>query len=303
MKSVRLIGVILLIISGLIWVKQSFAWETDKLVDLNYFYIPDTELKREDGDIDMQSPQLTAMFPIGLSESVFLILGLDYQAIFVNYKDLSFSEVHDGETYTEEDLPDDFHAADPILGCIVSWTDRWATYAEFRPGVHSDMKELSSEDVYYQGGALVSYSFSDAFSLSAGAFYTDSFGEPELLPFLGVQWQIGDDFALDTLLPSYFLFGYQTADWLQVGLRARLSGHEFRLTERPPYENSVLKYEQILAGPCFDLFLSDLLVLRVEGGIATNREFEFRDEDSDEKLFDGKIKDSGYGSVSLSLQY
>ena len=275
----------------------------DKLVDLNYFFIPATEFKDEEGEIDMQSPQLAAMFPIALSESVFLVLGVDYQGLFVDYKDLVFTEVYDGETYTENDLPEDFHAADLILGCIVSWDERWATYAEFRPGIHSDMKEVSGDDVYYQGGALVSYMFSDAFSLSAGAFYTDSFGEPGLLPFLGVQWQIGEDFTLDTLLPSYFLFSYQPAAWLQLGLHARLSGHEFRLTEKAPYENSVLKYEQILMGPCFDLFLTKHLVLRLEGGIAANREFEFRDDDSNEKLFDGKIKDGGYGSISLALQY
>ena len=278
------------------------AWETDKLVYLNYFYVPDTGFKDFDGEIEMNSVQGTAVVPVGLSESMLLLPGVDYQGLFVDYKGIVFSEPVDGKTMTEDDLPEDVHAVDLVVGLFAALSDDWAAYFEFRPGIHSDMKDISGKDVYYQGGAVLAYTFSHELTAFLGAYHDDSFGEPKLYPVGGVQWQISDDFALDTLLPDYFLLTYEAAERVTFGLRGRLRGHQFRLDEFI-WKDSVIKYEQILIGPCVNFLLTDKLLLMLEGGIVTAQEFEFRDDDSDEKLYDGDIKDGGYCSVSLTLQY
>lgn len=279
-----------------------YAWEMDKLVDLNYFYIPDTDFKDEEGKMSLNSAQVFAMLPVSLSEETFLTFGLDYQGLFADYKDMPSWEF-EGVTYTMDDFPDDFHAIDLIIGLVVRWTDEFSTYAEFRPGVHSNMEDVTEDDVCYQGGFLLSYVFSDSLTPSLGAFYDDSFGEPELYPAGGVQWQISDALSLDTILPDYLVFAYQADSWLKLGLRGRLSGHQFRLTKKKPWDNTVLKYEQILLGPFVDFILGKHLVLKLEGGMATARSFEFRDDDSSEKLYDGDVEDGGYVSISAALQY
>lgn len=68
-------------------------------------------------------------------------------------------------------------------------------------------------------------------------------------------------------------------------------------------KETVINYTQIMAGPFVDLTLVNNLVLRLECGYAFNREFEFRDDDTSQKLWGGDLKDNGYVAVSLALQY
>ena len=291
---------ILLLVVTVGWAGEARAWEINKPADLNYFYIPKTESKEGRGEIEMNSVQATGMVPVGLGETTFLTVGLDCQALFVGYQDIG-TWVYNGRTYTKDDLPDDLYALDLVAGLGAEFGD-WLAYAEFRPGLHSDLKDIDSRDIYYQGGVFVFYTFSEDFTGSLGLFYGDSFGEPELYPLLGVQWLIGSGFALDALIPSYLLVSYQADDWLKFGLRGRLNGHQFRLRGLI-WKDTVLKYEQVLIGPFVDINLTDSLVLRLEGGVATGRKFEFRDDDSSEKLYDGDIKDNGYLSAAISLVY
>ncbi len=295
-----LLSVVLILAVNVGWTGEVRAWEIDNLADLNYFYIPTTKSEDGRGKIEMNSLQATGLVPVPLGETTFLTVGLDYQALFVGYHDID-PWVYNGETYTKDDLPDNLYALDLVAGLGAEFGD-WLLYAEFRPGLHSDLKDIDSRDIYYQGGAFVFYTFSEDLSGSLGLYYGDSFGEPELYPLLGAQWLIGSGFALDALIPSYLLISYQADPGLKFGLRGRLNGHQFRLRGLI-WEDTVLKYEQVLIGPFVDINLTDSLVLRLEGGIATGRKFEFRDDDSSEKLYDGDIKDSAYLSAAISLEY
>lgn len=276
------------------------GWETDKPAGLNYFFIPDTAFKDVEGKIGMHSAQATAVAPIALSDSTFLTFGADCQGLFVGYKDIG-TWVCDGETYTKNDLPEDLYAIDLVAGLGVDRGD-WAVYAEFRPGIHSDLEDVDTRDIYYEGGLMASYAFSEAFSASLGLYYDDSFGEPELYPLAGAQWLIGGGFVLDAFLPSYLIVSCQPGSRIRFGLRGRLDGHQFRL-RKLIWDDTVVKYEQVMIGPFVDFSLTGTVVLRIEGGVAVARKFEFRDDDSSEKLYDGDVRDGGYLSAAINLEY
>lgn len=277
------------------------AWESDKGAEATYTFLPLSDLKDEDGKVRMHSVRAFATAPIPVADSVFLALRAAYQGLFVGYEDIVFSYPDGkGGVFTEADLPDKLHALDAALGVGAALSDELSVYGEFQPGIHSDFEDVTSRDVYYQGGLMASWKFSEELTGLVGVYYGDDFGEPEVFPLLGVEWQIDDDWALDLFLPEYGVFGYRAAEWLTVGLRGRLEGHQFRLSEMTPWEDTVARYEQVLAGPFLDLHFSRHVSLRLEGGIATGRTFEFRDADSSAKLYDGDLEDGGYLGVSLA---
>jgi len=303
-RSLWLSGILSLCLIGQgIFSNSARGWEEDKIAWLRYYYVPHSEFKDEDGEIGMNSVKGVAMIPVALSESFVLFPGLAYGGLYLDYKGLTFSDPTPDGTFTEKDLPSDLHVIDLILGGAVQWDEEWGTYVILYPGIHSDMDDISGDDIYFSGAALMSYTFSDAFLLSAGLYYDDSFGIPQLLPMLGVQWRISDGLTLDAALPQFLVFAYQVIPELAIGLKYNVEGNQYRLSEGKPWKNTIVKYTQILTGPFVDLSLADHLVLRIEGGVAVNREFEFRDDDTSSKLFDGDIKDMGYIGTSLSYQY
>jgi len=301
-RRLSLIAVISLIASmGIL--NSARGWEEDKLVWMKYYYVPHSELEDENGEIEMNAVKGTAMIPITLSESLVLFPGLSYSGLYLDYKDLTFTDPTPDGTFTEKDLPRNLHTLDLVLGGAIQWDEEWGTLILLYPGIHSDMDDISGEDFYFSGAALLSYTFSESFLLSAGFYYDDSFGIPQPLPMLGAQWQISDDFTLDAALPQFLVLTYRLIPELAIGVKFNVEGNEYRLSEGKPWRNTIVKYTQILAGPFVDINFTDHLVLRVDGGVVTGREFEFRDDDTSHNLFDGDVKDIGYVGASLSYQY
>jgi len=303
-KSLRLyIFAVIGLLSWGVILSSARGWEVDKIAWLKYYYVPHSELADEDGEIEMNAVKGVAMIPVPLSESFVLLPGLAYSVLSLDYKDLTFTDPTPAGTFTEKDLPHNLHVIDLVLGGAVEWDEEWGTFIVFYPGVHSDMDDISGDDIYFSGAALMSYTFSDSFFLSAGLYYDDSFGIPQLLPMLSTQWRICHGLTLDAALPQYLVFAYRVIPEMAIGLKFNVEGNQYRLSEGKPWKNTLVKYTQILTGPFVDLYLSDHLVLRIDGGLVTGREFEFRDDDTSHKLFDGDVKDMGYMGASLSYQY
>ena len=303
-KSMRLclLAGIGLVLCGVI-LNGARGWEADKPFILKYYYVPFSDLDQVDGEIEMNGVSGITMIPIALSESVSLLPGLVYKGLFLDYKNADFSYPTPDGPFTEDDLPNNLHVIDIIIGANVEWDEEWGTVLLLYPGIHSDMDDISGSDIYFSGAAMGLYRFSEDFLLSAGIYYDDSFGYPQLLPMVGLQWQISEPLTLDALLPQYLVFAYRADPILAIGLKFNVVGDQYRLSEWKPWKNTLINYTQIMAGPFVDVTLVDNLVLRLEGGYAFNREFEFRDDDTNQKLWDGDIKDSGYASASLALQY
>jgi Domain of unknown function (DUF6268) len=303
-KSLRLyIFVVIGLLSWGVLLNPAQGWEVDKIAWLKYYYVPHSEFTDEAGEIEMNAVKGVAMIPVPLSESLVLLPGLAYSVLSLDYKDLTFIDPTPDGTFTEKDLPHNLHVIDLVMGGAVQWDEEWGTLIIVYPGIHSDMDDISGDDIYFSGAAMMSYKFSDSFFLSAGLYYDDSFGIPQLLPMLSAQWQICDGLTLDTALPQFMVFAYRIIPELAIGLKFNVEGNQYRLSEGKPWKNTLVKYTQILTGPFVDLYLSDHLVLRIDGGVVVNREFEFRDDDTSHKLFDGDVKDMGYVGASLSYQY
>jgi hypothetical protein len=283
--------------------RPAAGWEEDRLFNLRYFNVPRADFREEEGEIGMDAVRAEALLPIGLSDSAFLLTGLVYNGLYLNYRGLDFSEPTPDGDFTEKDLPKNLHVVDVVLGGGVSWDERWGTVLVLYPGLHSDFDDVSGKDIYFSGAVLATYQVSEDLTLSAGAYYDDSFGYPQLLPMLGAQWRIGETLTLEALLPQFLILAWQFDPAISAGLKCSVEGSQYRLREGHPWKNTVVEYSQILAGPFVDVNLAGDLFLRLEGGFVFSREFEFRDDDSNDRLFDGDIEDTGYAGLSLSYRY
>ncbi len=293
------IGICLGLLTGLV-PRSASGWEENKLFNLRYLYLPRADFKEEAGEIGMEMVGAAGNIPFSLNDSTILIGGLAYSGLFLDYRGLVFDP---GEGFSKKDLAKDLHVLDLILGANVDWDDNWSTLLLLYPGIHSDFQDLNGKDIYFSGAALAGYQVSESLSLSAGIYYDDSFGHPQLLPLLGVQWRINESLSLEAFIPQFLVFTWQLDSWLAVGLKGSVEGNQYRLKEGTPWEHTVVENSQILAGPFVDLQLAGELFLRLQGGFVFGRTFEFRDDDSNAKLFDGDIEDTGYAGLSLSYRY
>ncbi|HOO78286.1 MAG TPA: DUF6268 family outer membrane beta-barrel protein [bacterium] len=272
-----------------------FAWENDQLAILEGYNTPSADLKSEEGNVGLTSVNAAGALPLPLAESTYLVLGAGYNGLFTDYGDMHFPEA--------DDLPHSFHAVSLAVGVNTEFSSAWGAYLAFMPAIHSDMKDVGWEDVYYMGGVLLSWQVAEDLKLYGGLYYADSFGEEMLLPALGGEWDLGDGFSLDTVLPQYLIFSWEAYSWFTIGLRGRVVGHEYRLSQAAPLNDMVLKYSQILIGPVFDIAITDHLTLRLEGGAACSRIFEFRDKDSTASVYDGTLEEQVYSSGALIYTY
>ncbi len=276
------------------------GWEEDRVFVLRYLHVPRSDFQNEEGEIQMDSVRAEGIVPLDASDTTAVFGGLAYHGLFLDYRDLVFTP-EDG--LGEDDLAKDLHVLDLVLGGSHDWDEHWSAFLILYPGVHSDFENLDGKDLYFSGAALASYRVSEDLTLSGGAYYDDSFGYPRLLPMLGIQWRIDAELTLEALLPQFLVFSWQLSPRLALGLKGSVEGNQYRLKEGSPWKDTVVEYTQILAGPFADLRLAGDLFLRLEGGFVFNREFEFRDDDSDRKLFDGDIDNSAYAGASLSYRY
>jgi len=279
------------------------GWEVDKPIIMKYFYVPSSDLKSVDGEVEMNGASGIAMIPVSLSESVFLLPGVLCKGLFLDYQVPDFSYPTPMGMFTEKDLPRSLYIIDLIMGINVDWDKKWGSTLIVYPGIHSDMDDIGGSDIYFSGAVTGSYRFSSDFILIAGIYYDDSFGYPQLLPLLGSQWQMSEYLAIDALLPQYLVFSCRLDPHLAFGLKANVAGDQYRLSKFQPWKDTVINFTQVMSGPFIDLTLIDNLVLRCEGGYVFNRQFEFRDDDTDDKLWDGDLEDNWYGALTLALQY
>ncbi len=282
------------------------AWENEgtRLGGINSYTVFPAGIENEDGKIGVTGVNAGGIIPFGIAEGQNLAVGASWQGLFVDYSELAFSWIGpDGKTYTEKDLPHSLHSVSLLLGYDLELGSGFTLGLAFTPALQSDFEDLSSKDIYYLGGVVGSWKISDSFTLAAGLYYADSFGEPELLPGVGVGWDLGKGWRLDAFIPQFANLEWEISELITLGLQGRVVGHEYRMTSTQPWDDTVLKYSQILAGPYLNLKLAEHLFLGLETGLAFSRIFEIREKDGSGKLDDGDLKDQAYLGGALYLSY
>ncbi len=293
----------LLILMALIVSPMSASASDMSLFDLDVTYAGESENSDDASSSKIQRQIVRASFtlPKKIGDNL-LLFGLSYNGQFIKYTDFQ-TQTFRGNTVTEEDLPDSLHALDISIGYLLSLSNGWSTLIQFQPGLHSDFEDISGDDVMYTGMVLAQKKYDEENTLGFGVAYSDAFGEPQAFPLFKANWRISDRFKVVSLLPLKLDAIYEFSDEFNAGFQARVNGYQYRLTEKVPFENSVLKYTEVYVGPFADFKVTEKTRLRASAGAILGQTFEIRDDDSDKVLQEGDYENSYYASLKYYFPF
>lgn len=277
---------------------RTSAWAQSFSFDFGTTYVWETENKDNDTKIQRTLAWIGGKYSTPLSPDFTLTAGLSYEGQFVDYSDFR-PVVFQGRVIQEGDLPENLHAIDATLALNWRWSDAWSTTFSFNPGIHSDFEDISGKDFIYQGSILFQNRLGGKNLIGFGLAYSDSFGDPLVIPLVQIRWYPTPEWYVESMLPLNLNVGYNLDSTWSVGLEGKLRGYRYRLTESAPWNEAVLKYREVQLGPFLNARLGEKVSLRLSAGVVVAQKFEFMDKDSDNTIVEGKFKNTGYVTVRL----
>ena len=189
------------------------------LARLEYSFIPQS--KSED-----QYTRLRALlnYPIEIKNDSYLILGAEYNRIFLNLEDS-----YPFETAGLRKI----HVIDLNLGYTFKWNENWRFGVKFNPRIASTLtKSLNSDDYFMNGGVFVlndrteDESLKRPYRLILGLTYNATTGIPFPLPFVSYYREVNENWSFNLGVPkSNIKYSFNQANNLQafVGLDGYLA--------------------------------------------------------------------------------
>ena len=187
-------------------------------------------------------------------------VGTEFHWTRFNFQDIS---------YDTEDL---YTIHIPLLGIYDNKT--WLFMGSVGPGVYSDLRHLTDDDVRITGYALANYKWNERFKLSFGAAYDRVFGDDQLYPLLGCVWDIDDEWRLNLVLPYPSMIYAPNRKWnffadlRPAGSLWNVNGEE---------DESDFKLEGYRLGCGAEYSICKHIWLHVAAGLAFEQKYEYRE--------------------------
>jgi hypothetical protein len=200
-------------------------------------------------------------------------------------------------------IPNTLQTTSGVLGFDASLSDDLLLRIEAKPGVYSDFKDVSSDDVNAPFILGVSWLIDSDLQIFGGVS-VDFFREFPVLPGIGIRWEFAPDWTLLFILPEPKLV-YRVDDHWEVFVGGDFKGTNVRVSQsfgtavgRPNLNNAVLSLTEIRAGPGVIYKLNDMVSFQLEGGYMLHREWDFYR--AGVKL---KSEPAPYGQLSLNASF
>jgi hypothetical protein len=304
------IAVLALFSLSLVCTEHTYA-KPDTLLNVDVTYVGKQENKDNDIDTEIQRTIISAAgqagFPL-IEKKAYFMFGVDYKGQLIGYDNYS-PLVGNNVTIRHNDLPDKLHALDFSAGVVWVWSKDWLTVFRFSPGLHTDFEDISSDDWMYTGTVLAERRWGEKNKWGErnrwglGATYTDLLGKRMVIPLLRLFWYPGENCFVETTFPVDLDVGYRFSEAGSTGLEGKLQGFLYRLTEDDPWQDSVLIYRDVRVGPFVDYKVYKKAHLRLVGGLAFAQKFEIRDDDNDDKLLDGDMENTWFGTGNFYITF
>ncbi|NCC50607.1 MAG: hypothetical protein EOM20_05260 [Spartobacteria bacterium] len=187
-------------------------------------------------------------------------VGTEFHWTRFNFQDIA---------YDTEDL---YTIHVPFLGIYED--DTWLFMGSVGPGVYSDLRHLTDDDLRVTGYLLANYIWSEKLKLSLGAAYDRVFGKDQLYPLIGCVWDIDDEWQINLVLPyPSIMYAPNTrwnffADLRPAGALWNVNGTE---------KDSDFKLEGYRFGLGAEYSVCRHVWLHLAGGLAFDRKYEYRE--------------------------
>ena len=197
-------------------------------------------------------------------------------------------------------LPEDVYSAAVRISSNWQFAENWTLRVDARPGLYSDFRDISWDDVNAPFLVAVGYQINPDLLLMLGLnvnFRSDlaTVGGP------GVMWRFAEGWTLNLILPRPHV-SYALTSKATVFAGGELKAGGFRVGDdfgqdfgRPDLDNDTLSYREIRVGGGLRYEITRALRLLVEGGYAVDRRWEYRRAD---QTF--RTEDAPYFQVGLN---
>lgn len=291
LKKTRILFILCLILFMLItWANSNAYAQLDQSFGLSvkYDYVPykgfsDPEEGTIEEDLELQENKLSVQmsFPLEFSG------GKTSLKNHINYHKINFDYRNWDEIQVGEQI-DQVQSISYTLFLTQKLSEKWQLVAVTTPGLASDFEgDISNDDFTFQGVLGFIRQFNKDLAIGAGAAYIRDFGDPQVLPFLYLQWNIRNNLIVQGLIPTNLALLYRLNTKVDLGLLLQIEGNRYHGDpEKFNVDNPQLEYTIGTIGPAAQLHISKWVHLFIEGGYTFIRDFEFRDGDDKVRSLD-----------------
>lgn len=261
---------------------------------LQYLWGSSADLRDVPGTaMAQQEAGILAQYPLWQAEAHRLTLGVRYR-----WNQLDF----DAPTpFAAGDL--DLHRVQIPVNYWHAFSDAWKFWGGVEPGLFTDFKAVSGDDLAVTALAVVAWEFQPEWSLSFGAYYSRDLGEDRALPVLGVIWRPSPHWNLSATFPRFRVAWAPNENWVLEGLvRPGGSAWNIRTADNRDLD---IEYKSWRATLGVERLLSRELLGRlygfVEAGLGFGQDLKLTDDD--DELAASELDETFTASAGLRLRF
>jgi opacity protein-like surface antigen len=176
----------------------------------------------------------------------------------------------------------------------------WNGFLSAGPGLSGDGSDVNGDDVLYVAIAGVGYKFSERFTLLAGAYFSQDFGEPRLIPAPGFIWQISKKWNI-SLIPPRLRLAYAPSDNWRIIAEAFPNGGRWSVTTLQG-EQAFLDRSGARAGLRIERRVVGNAWLQLSGGMVFARDLVL-ENDAGQVLFESDAETTPYLSAGFLWRF
>jgi hypothetical protein len=209
---------------------------------------------------------------IGDEGETIIANGFQYRFLRAMFDDVIFP--HTGNLTVTYPRAQEYHFLFYDFLVLHSLSDAYTLVATLRPGIFSDMKNITREHFRLEGAFFVDKQMSDNFTVGLGIARSSNFGRVLLLPILHMLYFGGSSFMLDVLLPSRADLWFYPSKSLEAGVTVSLSGSQYAIGDANPFSANQFGFANATASPIVRYNLFSKLYLSAKLGYTFVRRVE-----------------------------
>jgi len=176
-------------------------------------------------------------------------------------------------------LPDDIHTLQFGTGLGYRPNNRWMFMVRVSTALYK-LSDIGSDDVGVSGGLTAMWNYSPSLRFMFGVMYSPD-SDLKVLPMVGVDWAINEEFDLRLMLPKPRLI-YKPNDHWRFHVGADLNMVTFRTSNSlgtsiglPQYNDALGTYRDIRIGVGGGYQLKRTLTLEADAGYSVSRQIDY----------------------------
>ena len=235
---------------------------TDWNSQLSIGYLPSAGLQNIPADAGMIEYRVKLLRNIQINDDWKLSLGGGYGLKHIDASSLAA-------------LPQDLHALVLEVGGNYRINQRSFASLRLYPGVYSDLKDISGNDVRMPVMALGGYNFDNGFSVIGGFIYRLGYHSSNFIPALGFSYQPNQYWRFDAVAPRPAIT-YLASRQFQLFVAGDFASDEYELHDSS-LGASAIKYSDYKAMAGFNYLPKSTIKFSASAGYVFERKFSFYD--------------------------